>query len=135
MAKIQGSDELIGKPKITILNIDSILNNFFWAEKGAKVLVTTSSKWVYMLNSVEKWLCESENKKKYNKKILNTGGSLFELNSRANRHFITKPRRVICFYLVFYQNPKFEVFRFENGEITLERMRFLWYFYFCDYLC
>jgi hypothetical protein len=39
------------------------------------VLVTKSSKWVYMLNSVEKWLCESEKKKKYNKKTLNTGGS------------------------------------------------------------
>jgi hypothetical protein len=28
------------------------------------VLVTTRPKWVYMLNSVEKWLCESEKKKK-----------------------------------------------------------------------
>jgi hypothetical protein len=59
MAKIQGSVGLMGKRKNGILNIDSILNNFFWA----KVLVTTSSKWVYMLNSVEKWLCESQKKK------------------------------------------------------------------------
>jgi hypothetical protein len=29
MAKIQGSDELIGKRKIATLNIDSILNKFF----------------------------------------------------------------------------------------------------------
>jgi hypothetical protein len=34
------------------------------------VLVTISSKWVYMLSSLEKWLCESEKKKKYNKKPL-----------------------------------------------------------------
>jgi hypothetical protein len=27
------------------------------------VLFTTSSKWVYMLNSVEKWLCEGQKKK------------------------------------------------------------------------
>jgi hypothetical protein len=32
MAKIQGSDGLMGKRKIAILNIDSILNNFFWAK-------------------------------------------------------------------------------------------------------
>jgi hypothetical protein len=52
MAKIQGSGGLIGKRKIAILNIDSILNNFLLSQ----VLVTTSSKWVYMLTSVEKWL-------------------------------------------------------------------------------
>jgi hypothetical protein len=34
------------------------------------VLVTTSSKWVYMFNSVEKWLCESETKKNIIKKSL-----------------------------------------------------------------
>jgi hypothetical protein len=39
------------------------------------VRVTTSSKWVYMLNSIEKWLCESEKKKNIIKKTLNTGGS------------------------------------------------------------
>jgi hypothetical protein len=27
------------------------------------MLVTKSLKWVYMLNSVEKWLCDSQNKK------------------------------------------------------------------------
>jgi hypothetical protein len=32
-------------------------------KRDAKVIVTTSSKWVYMLNSVEKWLCESQKKK------------------------------------------------------------------------
>jgi hypothetical protein len=57
MAKIQGSDGLMGKRKIAILNIDSILSNFF------KLLVTTSSKWGYILHSVEKWLCESQMKK------------------------------------------------------------------------
>jgi hypothetical protein len=35
------------------------------------------------------------------------GGSEFELNFKANRQFIKKPRRVICCYIVFYQNPKF----------------------------
>jgi hypothetical protein len=34
------------------------------------VLDTTSSKWVYMLNSVEKWLCESEKKNNILKKPL-----------------------------------------------------------------
>jgi hypothetical protein len=34
------------------------------------MLITTSSKWVYMLNSVEKWLCESEKKKNIIKKPL-----------------------------------------------------------------
>jgi hypothetical protein len=29
MAKIQGSDGLLGKREVAILNIDSILNNFF----------------------------------------------------------------------------------------------------------
>jgi hypothetical protein len=53
MAKILGSGGLIRKRKIAILNIDSVL----------KVLVTTSPKWVYMLNSVQKWLCESQKKK------------------------------------------------------------------------
>jgi hypothetical protein len=61
--KTQGSDGLMDKRKIGLLNIDSILNNFFWAKLGAKVLVTTSSKWVYMLNSIEKWLSESQKKK------------------------------------------------------------------------
>jgi hypothetical protein len=32
MAKIQGSDGLMGKRKIAILNIDSILNHFFLAK-------------------------------------------------------------------------------------------------------
>jgi hypothetical protein len=50
------------KRKIAILNIDSILNNFNLSQ-GAKVLVTTNSKWVYMLNSVEKWLYESQLRK------------------------------------------------------------------------
>jgi hypothetical protein len=63
MAKMQGSNGLMGNSKIAILNIYSILNNFFWAKRDAKVLVTTSPKWVYMLNSVEKWLCESQKKK------------------------------------------------------------------------
>jgi hypothetical protein len=34
---------------------------------------------------------------------------------RAIRQLIKKIR-LICCYIVFYQNPKFEVFRFENGE-------------------
>jgi hypothetical protein len=63
MVKIQGSNGLMGKRKYAILNIDSILNNFFWARYNAKLLVTTSSKWIYMINSVEEWLCESQNKK------------------------------------------------------------------------
>jgi hypothetical protein len=44
----------MGKRQIAILNIDSILNEKILGQRGAKVLVTTSSKWVYMLNSVEK---------------------------------------------------------------------------------
>jgi hypothetical protein len=52
------------------------------------------------------------------KKTLNTGGSEFELNSRANRQLIKKPRRVIFCYIVLNQNPKFEVCRFENGDNT-----------------
>jgi uncharacterized membrane protein YcaP (DUF421 family) len=63
MAKIQCSDGLMGKRKIAILNISSILNNIFLGQMIAKVLVTTSPKWVYMLNSVQKWLCERQKKK------------------------------------------------------------------------
>jgi hypothetical protein len=37
---------------------------------------------------------------------------------RANRQLIKEPRRAICCDIVFYQNPKFEVYRFENGENT-----------------
>jgi hypothetical protein len=44
MAKIQGLDGLIGKRKIAILNIDSILKKKVWPKKDAKVLVITSSK-------------------------------------------------------------------------------------------
>jgi hypothetical protein len=47
MAKIQGSDGLMGKRNLAILNIDSILNKKFWNRWGAKRLVTTSLKWVY----------------------------------------------------------------------------------------
>jgi hypothetical protein len=53
-----------------------------------------------------------------NKKTLNTGGSEFELNSIPNRQFIKKPKRVICSYIVFHQNPNLEVYRFENDENT-----------------
>jgi hypothetical protein len=46
MAKIQDSDGLIGKRKIAILNIDSILNNFVLGQVRchSAVLVTTSLK-------------------------------------------------------------------------------------------
>jgi hypothetical protein len=47
----------------------------------------------------------------------------FLINYRANRQFLKKPRRFICFYIVFYQNPKFEVFRFENGENTRKGLK------------
>jgi hypothetical protein len=108
MTKIQGSDGLMGKRKIAIMNIDSILNNFFgpsqeyirrlrssaifslqqqffcmqnsypivtfcffymefaayhWLNVSCQRLVTKISKRVHMLNSVEKWLCESQKKK------------------------------------------------------------------------
>jgi hypothetical protein len=52
MAKMQGSDELVGNRKIAILNIESILNNFFGPREMLKC--KTSPKWVYMLNSVDK---------------------------------------------------------------------------------
>jgi hypothetical protein len=52
------------------------------------------------------------------KKTFNTRGSEFDLNSRANRQLIKKPRRVIFCDIVFYQNLKFEVFKFKNGENT-----------------
>jgi hypothetical protein len=54
-------------------------------------------------------------------KTLNTRGSEFALNFRANRQFIKKPRRVFFCYIVFYQNLKIEVFKFENGENTRVR--------------
>jgi hypothetical protein len=55
------------------------------------------------------------------KKTLNTGGSKFELKFRAYKQFIKKPRRVIFCYIVLYQNPKFEAYRFGNGENTMLR--------------
>jgi hypothetical protein len=67
MAKIQGSDELMKKRKIAILNIDSILNKKNLGRKkcqSAKVLITKSLKWVYMFNAVEKWMHESQITKK-----------------------------------------------------------------------
>jgi hypothetical protein len=52
------------------------------------------------------------------KKTFNTRRSEFDFNSRANRQFIKKPRRFIFCYVVFYQNLKFEVLKFENSENT-----------------
>jgi hypothetical protein len=36
MAKLQGTDGLMGKRKIAILNVDSILNKFFLGEVGCQ---------------------------------------------------------------------------------------------------
>jgi hypothetical protein len=63
MAKIQCSDGLMGKRKIAILNIDYILNKFFSGQVRCQSACYNKSKWVYILNSVEKWLCESQKKK------------------------------------------------------------------------
>jgi hypothetical protein len=59
MAKIEGSDERIDKRKIAILNIDSSLNRNILSLKNMEVLNFASPKLVYMLKSVEKWLCKS----------------------------------------------------------------------------
>jgi hypothetical protein len=56
MAKIQG--ERIDKCKIAILNIDSILIWIILSLRNVEVLNFASSKWVYMLKSVEKGLCK-----------------------------------------------------------------------------
>jgi hypothetical protein len=55
---IFSSDQNPKKCKIAILNIDSILNGIFLSLKNMKVLKFAGLKWVYMLKSVEKWLCK-----------------------------------------------------------------------------
>jgi hypothetical protein len=55
------------------------------------------------------------------KKTFNTGGSEFELNFRANRQFIKKPRRVICCYTVFYQIPRLKIVGLKMAKI--QRLR------------
>jgi hypothetical protein len=64
-AKIQASDEQIEKHSIVILNIDSILNKIMFGLRTMKVLNFASKKWVYMLKSVEKWLCNTRKYKKW----------------------------------------------------------------------
>jgi hypothetical protein len=59
MAKIQGSDGQIDKRKIAILNIDSVLNWIILNLRDMEVLSFASPKWVFMLKSVEKWLCKT----------------------------------------------------------------------------
>jgi hypothetical protein len=66
MVKIQGSDGRIDKRKIAILNIDSILSF-----KNMEVLNFTRPKWIYMLKSIEKWLCKIRNYKTV------AGGAIF----------------------------------------------------------
>jgi hypothetical protein len=60
MAKIQGTDGLMGKRKIAI---DTILNKFFLGQVRCQSAYYNKFKLVFMLNSVEKWLFESQNKK------------------------------------------------------------------------
>jgi hypothetical protein len=59
MAKIQGSGGRIDKCKIAILNIDSFLNWIILSLRNIEVLNFASPKWVFMLKSVEKWLCKT----------------------------------------------------------------------------
>jgi hypothetical protein len=44
-----------------------------------------------------------------------------ELNFRAYRQWIEKPKRFIDSYIVFYKNPEFEDCRFENNDNTRPR--------------
>jgi hypothetical protein len=59
MAKKQGSDGRIDKCKISILNIDSTLIWIILGLRNMEVLNFASPKWVYILKSVEKWLCKT----------------------------------------------------------------------------
>jgi hypothetical protein len=47
------------KRKIGILHIDSILNLIILSLRNMEVLNFTSTKWVFMLKSAEKWLCNT----------------------------------------------------------------------------
>jgi hypothetical protein len=62
--------------------------------------------------------------KKYNKKkpLIREGPNSSSIPELIVN--LTKNPDVSFVVIYFYQNPK-EVLRFENGEITLERMRFL----------
>jgi hypothetical protein len=67
------------------------------------VLVTTSHKWVYMLISVEKWLCESQKKKTV------VDGAM---HLHLIRHFEVLKKNILLryfFYRTIYFNPKFQL--------------------------
>jgi hypothetical protein len=90
--KIQGLDGRTDKHKIAILNNDSILNWIILGLWNIKVLNFASSKWVYMLKSVEKWLCKT---RKYTTVV---GGAI--LNFSAILKFSKKVTSTIYFLCI-----------------------------------
>jgi hypothetical protein len=105
MAKIQGSDGLVRKRIIAILNIDSI----FWPREVPNLLVIISSKWVYMLNSVEKWLFESQKKKTVFETVciwfdLTFNSNMLHANSSSDEnmqlYFLQQPKEKLCAHVL-----------------------------------
>jgi hypothetical protein len=107
MAKIQCSDKKRNKRKIAILSIDSILDWIILSRRNIEVLNFTSPNWVYMLKSVEKWLCKT---RKY--KIV------FE-----DAILITPPFWIFekkCLYNIFFMNWCFQIqyFKWFRRKLT-----------------
>jgi hypothetical protein len=97
---------------------------FFFARKGAKVLVTTNSKLVYMLSSVEKWMCKSQQKKLWLMAPTSFNPPFWSFGKKNLLRYF--------FYRTFYLIPKFQLIciQFDLAMENLFHLDFLRHFVF-----